>query len=89
MQVVHDSFLISKVNDMAKYTNKQYEFLFSLLLVHPIIQGKTISAQSTITPIISEKLKVTDDVTREGSMFKLFSSDDDVQSFFFEVVLWK
>ena len=23
MQVVHDSFLISKVNEMAKYTNKQ------------------------------------------------------------------
>ena len=38
--------------------------------------------------MLTEKLKVTDDVTREGSMFNLFSSDhDDVQSFFFEVVL--
>ena len=58
--------------------------------MHPIVSGKTISAHSTISPIVSKKLKVTDDVTREGSMFELFSSDyDDVQSFFFEVVLWK
>lgn len=90
LQVVHASFLISKVNDvMAKYTNKQEEIFVSPASSAPNYKEKMISAHSIITPTLRKKLKVTDDVTNEGSMLKLFIAADDVQSFFFEVVIWE